>query len=242
MFEKSSASNNLCSEGDHRQAFVLQLADYKLKALPREELRELLNEVQDPEDGSLDIRDLPDISELMEMDHEELLRLHQLCPFSQYFGQSSQKFNMKSCTFERAQMEALNMIRSSEASVTSLIPKVSSLKLQHKIDLGESMNDKGEPEAIEVRNDGLRQKHAIALYREDNGREIENADRQNVDLNNMQEEEKKEDKFFLSKEELREQMRPMPIEPKLEDQQVKFLMKHEIFQKLAQQRQQYLCH
>ena len=57
-----------------------------------EDLQELLNEVQDP-DGSIDIRDLPDISEVMCMDHSELLKLHQLCPFSQYFGQSTVKLN-----------------------------------------------------------------------------------------------------------------------------------------------------
>ena len=96
---------------------MLELADQKLKAMPMEDLRELLSEVQDP-DGSIDIRDLPEISEVMGMHHSELLKLHHLCPFSQYFGQSALKLNMNSCSFEQAQEQAIQMIKESTAHVT----------------------------------------------------------------------------------------------------------------------------
>ena len=102
---------------DDRQAYVLELADQKLKAISKEDLRELLSEVQDS-DGSIEIRNLPDISEVTGMNHIELLKLHQLCPFSQYFGQSSFKLNMSSCTFEQAQEHAIQMIKESTAHVT----------------------------------------------------------------------------------------------------------------------------
>ena len=109
--------------------------------MPKEELQELLNEVQDPADGSIDIRDEPDISEVMCMDHSELLTLLQLCPFSQYFGQSSVKLNLNLCTLEQAQEQAINMIKESAGHVTQSLPKISSLKLWSQVNIAKKIID-----------------------------------------------------------------------------------------------------
>ena len=234
------------------QERLRSLANQKIKSLPEENLREL-RQVDQERGGSIKFCTLPDKASVGRMGHESLIEVLRFCPASELFGSTSASLNCQTISINEARSIIRKMIQSEDFAAIEVIHE----------DFSQNENYSSQPShpsmrmSIKLEDDAKEmQIPAADHYHESQDNYLYQGKLIQINHNSDQQTKKKvselgkiahadkqvpmieEEKQVL--ESLEDEILMIKLDPRLENQELKFLMKHRIVQKLTSKRNKFI--